>query len=291
MNTVVKKTYDFVFSCGYSCAVTQALRAANLQFASFPFDWMATPSFPAAARMVADGFAHWMDRDDLELVDIRRGGIMKHVYRNRRNGFGFVHDFTSFRTFDENYPRESAKYVRRIERFMAMLNAAEKALAINVEWPILPRLSDTELAETRAVFAAKFPKCEFELVYFYEDESAKTPRLISSGGGISVYAVDYRTFVDGEVNHEADNRFLIKWLEENVEVADPRSAEEKATYAKSWERQDRERWKGGSWWRDMVNRTKFRQYRRLEKFLVGRGLLPRERPLWVLAPSRGKAEA
>lgn len=282
----MKKAYDFAFSCGYSCAVTQALRAAGLQFASYPFDWMATPSFPAAARMVADDFAHWMDRGDLELVDIRRGGIMKHVYRNRRNGFGFVHDFSSFKTFEEDFPRQSAKYIRRIERFMSTLGAAGKALAINVEWPILPRISDAELAETRAVFAAKFPKCGFDLVYFYEDGSSKVPRLVSSAGGISVYAVDYRTFVDGEVNHEADNRFLVEWLRENVEVADPRGEGEKAEYAKAWEKQDRERWKGGSWWQNMVNRTRFRQYRRLEKFLTARGLLPRERPLWSLAPVR-----
>ena len=284
----MKRTYDFAFSCGYSCAVTEALRESGLQFASYPFDWMATPSFPVAARTVAGGFAHWMDREDLELVDIRRGGIMKHVYRNLRTGFGFVHDFSSFFTFDENFPKQREKYARRIERFMAALGGAGRALAINVEWPILPRLSDAELSETRAVFAARFPKCEFDLVYFYEDESAKVPRLVSSAGGVAVYAADYRTFVDGEVNHVADNRFLVEWLRENVEVVDPRSEEEKAKYAKAWEKQDRERWKGGNWWQTMVNRTKFRQYRRLEKFLVGRGLLPRERPLWF-APCREEA--
>lgn len=285
----MKQRYDFVFSCGYSCAVTQALRAAGLQFASFPFDWMATPSFPVAAETVAGDFAHWMDRADLELVDIRRGGIMKHVYRNRRTGFGFVHDFSSFKVFDEDFPKQAEKYVRRIERFNRELAKAKKALAINVEWPILPRLDDDELRETKRTFSEKFPNCEFDLVYCYEDAARKEPATVSSADGITVIAADYRTFVDGEVNHEMDNAFLVDWLKANVEVEDPRTAEEKAKYAADWEKQDKARWKGANWWQDMVNRTRFRHYRRLEKFLIAKGLLPRERPLWVLAPDRGEA--
>ena len=66
------KEYDFAFSCGYSCAVTEALRAADLQFASFPFDWTASPGFRRCAKMIADDFKGWMEKDDLELVDIRR---------------------------------------------------------------------------------------------------------------------------------------------------------------------------------------------------------------------------
>lgn len=278
------KRYDFVFSCGFSCAVTQALRAANLQFASFPFDWMASQGFPACARTIADDFAHWMDRDDLELVDVRRGGTNKHIYRNRRNGFGFVHDFSSFKTFEENYPKESVKYVRRIARLQECLGAAKKVLAVCVEWPILPRISDGELAETRRILSAKYPNADFDLLYFFNENGTKEPRTVSEKDGVTVVANDYRTFEYGELFHEMDNRGLIAYLKENVSVVDPRSAEEKAEYVAAWTKQDRARWLGKNWLEDFVNRTKYRQYRRLEKFLIKKGLVPRERPLWCLAP-------
>ena len=280
------KHYDFIFSCGFSCGVTQALRAADLQFASFPFDWTASQGFLACARMIADDFAHWMDREDLALVDVRRGGINKHIYRNRRNGFGFVHDFSSFKTFDENYPKEFEKYARRIERLKGCLAASKRALAICVEWPILPRVSDEELRETKRVLSEKYPNVDFDLLYFYNENGCTTPRTVSSEGGVTVVANDYRTFRNGEVDHEMDNRGLIAYLRENVSVEDPRTAEEKAKYAHDWAKQDRERWHGRNLFETFVNRTKYRQYRRLEKFLVDKGLVPRERPLWCLAPGR-----
>jgi len=280
------KHYDFVFSCGFSCGVTQALRVANLQFASFPFDWTASQGFLACARMIADNFEHWMDREDLELVDVRRGGINKHIYRNRRNHFGFVHDFSSFKTFDENYPKESAKYARRIERLKECLGAAKKVLAICVEWPILGRISDADLAETKHVLSAKYPNVEFELLYFYNENDCKNPRVVSDTNGITVVANDYRTFEYGEVNHEMDNRALTQYLKKNVSVEDPRAPEEKEKYAAGWEKQDKARWHGKNWFEDFVNRTRFRQYRRIEKFLVRKGLVPRERPLWCLAPGK-----
>lgn len=278
------KHYDFAFSCGFSCGVTQALRAADLQFASFPFDWTASQGFRACAQMIADDFAHWMDRDDLVLVDVRRGGINKHIYRNRRNGFGFVHDFSSFKTFDENYPKESAKYARRIERLKECLGAAKKVLAICVEWPILPRVSDDELAETKRILSAKYPSVDFDLLYFYNENDRREPKTVSERDGITVVANDYRTFQYGEVNHEMDNRGLISYLKENVSVEDPRTPEEKARYAADWKKQDHARWHGKNWFETFVNRTRFRSYRRLEKFLVKKGLVPRERPLWCLAP-------
>ena len=148
------KNYDFCFGCGFSCGVTQALRAANLQFASLPFDWTATPSFPKAARMAASDFAHWLDREDLELIDVRHSGINRRVYFNRRTGFGFVHDFSLFKSPDDAYAEVKAKYERRAERFRECLKSARTALAVCVEWPLLGRLRDETLAETKRVFSS-----------------------------------------------------------------------------------------------------------------------------------------
>jgi hypothetical protein len=280
-----KKTYDFAFSCGATCAVTQALRAANVQFASFPFDWTASPSVVCCARMVADDFAHWMESEDLELVDIRRGGLNKVLYRNRRTGFSFVHDFSSFKTFDESYPVESAKYARRIERLQSYLGASKRVLAVCMEWPNRPPLPMEVLAEAKRIFEGRYPNATFDILYCCCEPGRREARVVQEQDGLTVIAADYRKFVDGELNHETDAGALTHYLAEHVSVPDVRTAEEKANYTNSWKTQDANRWKGRGWLETMVNRSAFRLYRRLEKFLMRKGLVPRERPLTWLAPS------
>ena len=278
---MAKKTYDFAFSCGAVCAVTQALRAADAQFASLPFDWTASPSVVRCAKTVADDFAHWMDRDDLELVEIRRGGLNKRVYRNRQTGFGFVHDFTLFKPFDETYPVEAAKYARRIARFQKGLAAAKRVLVVAMEWAILPRLSDDALAEAKRIFETRYPNATFDILYFYCEDGHRDARVVSDANGVTVVACDYRTYVDGLLNHVVDNTALIRYLKENVSVADPRTDAEKAKYADDWKKQDADRWKGRSWLETMVNRSAFRLYRKLESFLARKGLVPKELPFWM----------
>ena len=273
------KTYDFCFGCGFSCGVTQALRAANLQFASLPFDWTATPSFLKAAQMVAGEFAHWMDRADLDLVDIHYRGMNKRVYANRRTGFGFVHDFSLFLSEDEAYRFETEKYRRRAQRLDAELRRARRVLAVCVEWPFLPRLTDATLAETRRTFAAKYPDTAFDLLYFHVADGARAAAVESAADGVTVVGCEYRKFLpDGELHHEIDNAQIADFLKANVAMPDPRTAEAKAKYAADWKRQDAARWKGHGPVETIVNRTAFRLYRKLEKFLTRKGLVPPERP-------------
>jgi len=277
------KTYDFAFSCGFSCAVTQALRAANLQFASFPFDWTASPGFLRAAEIIAGDFAHWMDRpEDLQLVDIRRTGTNKHVYRNVVTGVGFVHDFSSFRTFEENFPREQEKYCRRIERFTSVLSKSRTALAIYAEWPIRPRVSREELLRVRETLVHRYPGTAFDLLYFHVVEGVHQPTVERDEDGIVEVALDYRTFVDGELNHVVETSGFLAYLKEHVRVPDTRTPEEAEAYRRDWLKQDHSRW-GKGLWATLVNRTAYRIYRKLERFLMRQGLVPRERPMWFEA--------
>lgn len=278
------KTYDLAFGCGFSCGVTQALREAGMQFASFPFDWTATPSFLRAARMVATDFAHWMDRADLELVDVRHSGINKRIYLNRRTGFAFVHDFSLFMEPDVAYEAESAKYARRIERFRKAIAAAKRVLAVCVECPLLGPLRPETLAETKRIFETRHGSAVFDLLYFHAVDGAKEARVESDEGGVTVVGCEYRKYLPGgELYHEIDNSQVAAYLKGNYAVPDPRSAEERAKYESDWKRQDAARWHGRNMLETFVNRTAFRQYRKLEKFLARKGLVPPERPLWFVA--------
>ncbi len=278
------REYDLAFGCGFTCGVTQALREANLQFSSLPFDWTATPSFPKAARMVATDFAHWMDREDLKLIDVRHSGINKRIYANRRTGFGFVHDFSLFQEPDVAYEKESAKYARRIDRLQKALASARRVLAVCVEWPILEPLRVETLAETKRIFETRYRNAAFDLVYFHAVDGATEARVEYDEGGIAVVGCEYRKHLpDGALHHEIDNSQIAAYLKANVSVPDPRSEAEKAKYAADWKRQDAARWHGRNAFETFVNRTAFRMYRKLEKFLTKKGLFPPERPLWFVA--------
>ena len=77
--------YDLIFSVGDACSCSQCLRAADLQFASFPWDWIAFPELPDRAELMCNGYADWLEQDDLELLSPGPAGG-KDRYRNRRNG-------------------------------------------------------------------------------------------------------------------------------------------------------------------------------------------------------------
>ncbi len=274
------KTYDFAFSCGQQCGCSMALRAANLQFASYPFDWAATPSFKTAAETIATDFKDWLRAEDLRLVDVRRGGFNKHIYANTRTGYGFVHDFSSFHTFEENFPKVAAKYARRIERLQKDLATHKRILAVCIEMPIRPRCTNESLIETRQILQAKYPNAHFDLLYFYELDGAKEAQAEEIAEGVTVAGLDFRTFEFGELNHEIETSGIVQYLKANIAVPDPRTEEEKNDYKKTWSKQDKERWGTDGTWAVFKRRTAYRIYRKLEKFLVKEGLLPRDRPIW-----------
>ena len=272
------RNYDFCFGCGFSCALTQALRDAGLQYASYPFDWTATPSFLKAAQMIATDFAHWLDREDLELVDIHFRGMNKRVYKNRRTTFGFVHDFSLFLPEEDAYRFEAEKYRRRAARLMAEIAKAKRVLVPCVEWPMLAPLRPETLREVRRLLTERFPGVTFDLVYFHVAEGATSAKVEREEEGITVVGCEYRKYLNGEIHHEIDNAQIVDFLKGFATMADPRTEAEKAKYAVEWKKDDTGRWKGRNVWETIVNRTAFRIYRKTEKFLMKKGLVPLERP-------------
>ena len=277
------KSYDLAFGCGFSCGVTSALREAGLQFASFPFDWTATPSFIKAAKTIAEGFDHWLEKEDLELVDVKHSGINKRIYANRRTGFGFVHDFSLFLTADAAYEAEKKKYMRRIERLENSLSASARVLSVAAECPLLSPLKMETLKETKRIFETRFPNTVFDLLYFHAVDGATKAHVESENDGITVVGCEYRKYMpDGALHHEIDNSQIAAFLKANYSVEDLRSPEKKAQYEINHRKQHAGRWHGRNIIENFINKTAFRQYRRLEKFLVRKGLMPPERPLWFV---------
>ena len=120
--------------------------------------------------------------------------------------------------------------------------------------------------------------------YFHAVDGATEARVESDANGVTVVGCEYRKYLPGgALYHEIDNSQIAAYLKANCSAQDPRTPEEKAKYASEWKRQDAARWRGRNLLETFVNRTAFRQYRKLEKFLAKKGLVPPERPLWFVS--------
>jgi len=268
------KTYDLAFSMGFSCGGTMALRRAGLQFASYPLDWIGSPGIVQSARMIAAGFDGWFEKDDLRLVAVRGGSFQNNVYQNVRTRFGFPHDFPRFFRFEEKYDETKAKYDRRIARFLADLGRAKTALVVYIERPINPCASDADLVEAKRILEDGFPSVAFELVYFHLETGRKDFSERAVADGIAAVACDYGELDHGEMSHAIRADVPSAYIRERFAVEDRRSDEEKAAYAAKRKIARRRRF--GS----RLNEIKYRIYRKLEKDLQEKGLVPRDFPLW-----------
>lgn len=283
-----KKTYDLAFGLGYSCGASQALRDAGLQFASFPLDWVGSPGIVQSAETVVNGFAHWIDRDALELVDVRRGsGFNTRIYRNRITGFGFSHEFGDFQSFDESYPKVVAMYGRRIARLSNLLKTSRRVLLVYLELPFRACAERGDVLRARRLLAEKHPDSVFDLLYVFEDPACAVPRVVSEDDGVTVLALDYRMFDHGEVTHFVRTDALTSYLRQNVTVRDYRTEAERARRQSAFEGDVMCRWGRKGTWRSLVNRWAFRIFRHLEKYLMARGLVQREGPLWFVEREGG----
>lgn len=275
------KAYDLIFSLGAGCSVSQSLRDAGLQYASYPLDWVAAPGFVQSIDAIECGFDRWFEREDMKLWDVRHEeGAIQRVYFNRRTRFGFSHEFTNSFPMDRNFDKVKDKYARRADRFMAALGAAKSALGIYHDMPPRQRVSDETLAESRRRLEAKFPGLKLDLVYVYEDPAAKEMEKVSETDGITVLRWHYAQFLDGRLMHTMDRSRLVQYIRENFTLAGHDDIDgDKARYEAEQKRKRKGHWGKGrveQW----VNRKLFKTYRRLQDYLIGQKLIPGDRPCW-----------
>ena len=285
------KDYDLAFSLGFSCGTSQALRAAGMQFASLPLDWTGSPGVVASARIVAGDFAGWFEAEDLELVDVRHGtGFCTRIYRNRKTGLGYSHEFSDFEPFSATYPVVRRTYERRVERFLAMTRECRRMLAVYMELPIRRRAPDEDVAEARRTLAERFPGAEVDLLYVFVEPGRARPEISALCPNVEVASFDYRKYDNGEVTHFIDWGPLVPLLRANYRVADVRSAAARDDFAAFKKLSGEMRWgPDKSRFRRWINKHAYKTYRSLEQLLVRKGLVHREGPLWFV-PVRDQPE-
>ena len=278
------KEYDIAFSLGFSCGTSQALRAAGLQFASYPLDWTGSPDILTSVRQVANDFAGWLEAGDLELVDVRHGaGFCTRCYRNKKTKLGYSHEFSDFLPFDECYPKVRKTYDRRVERFVECTTKSRRILVVYMELPIRSRAAEADIVSARRLLMDKFPGAVIDLLYVSVEPGRERPELCELAPGVSVAGYDYRKFDDGEITHFIDWERLVPLLKANFRVVDTRSAEEKRAFATYGKMSGDFRWgPDKSRFRRCLNKHLYKTYRSVERILVERGLVQKEGPLWFV---------
>lgn len=275
------RTYDLAFSLGFSCGCSRALRKAGLQFASYPLDWTGSPGIVQSAQMIVSNFDGWLNRDDLELVDVRSGRFGNHIYRNRKTHFGFPHEFSSFLTFDEAYVPTVEKHRRRADRLMQNIRMSKSVFLAYIERPINVRASDAALIEAKRLLDEKFNGVSFELAYFFQDEVDGVVQEREIAPGIMVFKANYRQFLNGEVWHEINYGVISDWMKSNIAVIDTRSESEKKGYENTSRNAKKKRFDGErNPLKRKFNEWQYKLYRHLDDSLKAKGILPQERALW-----------
>lgn len=278
----MKRKYDIAFSLGFCCGCSQSLRAAGLQFSSFPLDWLGIPDSLAAAKVVGEGFEHWMDLDDFKLLDVNHGvGFCTRIYLNQRTQLGYSHEFYDFKRFENVFPDVKLVYDRRIERFMSEMRSAKRILAVYLEHATRGRAEDCAIRETVELLRGAFPHAQVDLLYFYEDLECATPSVVSDSDGITLVAADYRVVEEGRITQFVKLPVLVGFLKKHIVVDDPRTPEERAKYNANARIARSLRWgkESDSVFRRWLNHHAYKTYRTLERILTERGLVQKELPV------------
>ena len=278
----MKKQYDIAFSLGFSCGCSQSLRAAGMQFSSYPLDWLGVPNSLAAANVIGRGFEGWMNQEDFELVDVNHGvGFCTRICLNRRTQLGYSHEFYDFRRFDDVFPEVKAVYERRISRFMSELRSAKRILAVYLEHTTRGKAEDGSIRETAEILRRKFPEAQVDFLYIYEKPGCGEPSVEQDADGITVVAADYSMVEDGRITQFVKIPVVAGFLKTHVFVEDTRTPEERAKYAANARTTRSARWGTDcSGFRRWLNHHAYKTYRTLERMLMDRGLVQKELPVW-----------
>lgn len=199
----MKTEYDLVFGVGNACSCSQAIRAARLQFASFPFDWnvcLLEDDLPVRAELLCNGFAHWLDENDLRFVSQNAERAEMDVYENRRTRFLFLHDFDRGVPLATSFACVQEKYRRRIQRLLTMIRASRRVLIVRLDRPDQKVPTTVEAcSELRRHLTEHFAGVSFDVVLFsLERGRAFADRRIERpSAGVIRIAFDYTSAAPG----------------------------------------------------------------------------------------------
>ena len=128
------KKFDAVISIGNLCASTENLRKCQLQFYTYPIDWVAGGDIIHRTKLILNGCENLIKLESLEkFAENMLSRVPKHVCKNKENQMVFNHDFPLHMTIEESFPAVKAKYDRRIARLKKHMSESENILFVWID--------------------------------------------------------------------------------------------------------------------------------------------------------------
>ena len=168
----MKKRYDFIFGIGAACSCTEALRRANLQYASLPLDWLFGSNFLGRVDILLSKFDRFIDINDLSKCSYNNGDHTNlcDVYANNYSGLIFNHDFPADVPLEVSYPAVIEKYSRRIKRLLNNIQQAQSILIVYIETPNTEtHASDEDIVNGWERIRSEYPDKKIDILYFIND--------------------------------------------------------------------------------------------------------------------------
>ncbi len=261
--------YDLILPIGEACSCSQSLRTAGLQFASFPWDWIAMHNIHNLIELDCAGGKDFMRKEDLVRQEPKDDHPMD-FYHNVRLNIYYNHDFPRGVPLDESFPAVAAKYARRFKRQNNLLqNARKPVLLLRIDSPIMNATTFDECRYARQWMAENFHGKRFEVCLFNLDRdrpfSSRTEEEVEPGFFHVVF--DYADHSPGAAAYNVNQKAIAEIMKRHFSVRDYRTSEEKRAY--------REKMRAKQFAKDGVSTAfgyrMYRLKRRLQKLFGKRG--------------------
>ena len=170
----VKNEHDLYISLGAGCSCTQALRKSHLQYYSYPYDWLFGADFIDRIKIIANDFKDWMNYEDLELIGTRENPILCKIYKNKKTGIVFNHDFPLSKLLEDSYSRVKQKYERRIKRLINQIEASRSILFVYIEIPNERReITHKDLITGYELLKKRFRNVDVNILYLFSSREVE----------------------------------------------------------------------------------------------------------------------
>ena len=243
-----------------------------MQFASFPFDWIAGRTIRERADDIANGFPNWMIAKNFTRLPTPATSTNIY-YKDESLGYRFIHDFSAKLSFSEAFPQVREKFMRRTRRLLELIEKSKRILIFWVGTPaICVEGGLTELKGIKDKFEAKWPDKTFDILAIDYKAGVKLDDAKSEGeNGITLIKADVKD--SDPTNWLPDEIMLAEWLRKNYEVIDYRSEEERKAWQERKQRGKVKHYKGKNFFDRIFAKYEYKLYKHFLKRMDKRGML------------------
>lgn len=233
-----KKKYDLAFGVGAACSCTQVLRAAGLQYLSFPFDWVFGATIEDRVDCICEHFSEFLNITDLEFLQVHPFNG-KDIYVNKKTGIVFNHDFPSGIPLSQGLTGVKLKYDRRSARLLSLIEKSNRILVLWVghaetneqnstrksSWESAAEYIEERLCRS---FGHKF---DLLLLKHKDGVSMDKREIVRYSRRVTMVSFDFKSMKDDAPEYAVNTKSLVRLLKKRYRVKDYRSDAEKYAYA------------------------------------------------------------